>query len=276
MEKKILKSPNGSYDILQPLGKTKKFKLYSCRNGDKSYILKIAATTEHNALIADEAEFLSEMRGHAALLEDEYMAVKSDPNVFLNYQLCFPDLHESFISERQGGRRVNILDFHAVPDLRTLVPVRHITTRDKVRVDCKTSAWMMGKLLKFLTFSYSQNISPGRMTGDNVLIEREQHFILFFDMTAAAYHQDLVPADIRKEQIAKAAAIITIALGGDATTGEYYEDGQDPQGMYASYLYHLACGGEDDASRAHTDFYKLVESLWPREYWPYTTFPLQG
>ena len=265
-----------SYEIVKKLGETKRFNLYLCTCSKKAYILKIASKPEFNILLALEASILADMRSHAAFLEDAYTKIKTDPNVLLNYQLCFPDIHDSFVSDKQKGRHLNIIGFNAVEDVGNLVPVRHITTRDQVRVDCKTSAWMLGKLLKFIAFAHNQKMSCGRMTGDNVLIEREQHFILYFDMTRASYHGDEVPQDIRKTEIMKAAGIITMALGGDSTTGEYFADEQDPEGKYASFVYHLVCGGESDANKAHSDFYTLVELLWPRTFWPYTTFPLEG
>jgi len=162
-----------------------------------------------------------------------------------------------------------------VDGLSTLVPVGHITSRDCVRVDPKTSAWMLGKLLKLLVFLHSQNISLGpHVTGENILIERHEHYVIVFDLTGAVFHSEGIPQEIAREEISQAAREVIYVLGGDPDMGVLPKDEQDADGRYANYVLGLARGGECDAKEAHAKFYELVRSLWPREYWPFTSHPL--
>lgn len=267
--------PSGRYGIGKILGKTSRFNSYICalEGGDQG-ILKIASTTEYNSLLDREAMILTDMASEAIRLEEKYARVKEDKDSLLNYQICFPHLVESFIAPTQGDRRVSILTFPAVEDIGTLVPLGHLASRDHVRVDRKTSAWMMGKFLKILVFAHSQNISVNEVTCDNILIERDQHYVIIFDWTLATIHQGGVPHDITREDISRGAGEIIRALGGDPSSGELPNDDQDLDGRYRKYLYDLVRGNEHDASYAHECFYTLVRSLWPRVYWPFTTYNL--
>lgn len=275
MAKQVLKSAINAYQILKPIGATGQFKMYLCQKEEgKTYVLKIAVSVESNPLLDREAFILNKMRCEAAQLEEEYAKIKRKPEEMLNYQLCFPDLAESFIASGQGNRRVNILGFLAIDEISNLVPVKHLASRDRVRVDRKTSAWMMGKFLKILVFAHSQDIAVGRVSGDNILIERNEHYVLVFDWTSAIICQDGVSEDTAREEISQGAVAMINALGGDPSTGKFPDDDQDADDRYAHHLYALACGNENDAHRAHARFYSLVRSLWPREYWPFTSYSL--
>ncbi len=270
--KQVIKSPTGTYEILKRIGETACFNLYLCKSGEITFILKIAATVEHNALLDREAFVLQEMRSEAARLEDEYARIKDNPEEVLNYHFCFPDIVETFIAPNQGSRRVNILGFSAVDDLGSLVPIRHLMSRDHVRVDRKTSAWMMGKFLKILVFAHSQNISVGRISGDNILIGRDDHYVALFDWTLSTMYTKRISTDVVCKEIAQGAREVILALGGDLKDGTFFDDEADPDNRYAAYLYALASGEENSAQRAHERFYLLVRSLWPRSYWPFTAY----
>jgi len=265
-----IKSPTRVYEILKRIGNPETFSLYLCKAKEKTYILKIADVVEHNALLDREAFVLQEMRSEAARLEEEYAKIRDNPEEMLNYQFCFPDIVETFIAPNQGSRRVNILGFSAVDDLGSLVPIRHLMSRDHVRVDRKTSAWMMGKFLKILVFAHSQNISVGRISGDNILIERDKHYVALFDWTFSTMYTKRISTDVVCKEIAQGAREVILALGGDLKDGTFFDDEADPDNRYAAYLYALASGEENSAQRAHERFYLLVRALWPRSYWPFT------
>lgn len=275
MAERIIKSPKNQYTVLKQIGQTKEYTLYFCRlPTEKIAVFKIAAAVEYNPLLDREALLLNNMREEAKQLEEEYAKVKGSPEQMLNYQFCFPDLVESFITSTQGDRRISILDFPAVDDLTNLVPIRHLTTRDRVRVDRKTSAWMMGKFLKILVFTHSQRISS-KITDDNILIERNQHYISLFDFSSAIIHNESIPDHVACEEISRSATAMIGVLGGNPKTGELPNDReQDPNNHYADHLYALASGKECIARYAHERFYALVRSLWPRGYWPFTTHNL--
>jgi hypothetical protein len=53
----------------------------------------------------------------------------------------------------------------------------------------------------------------------------------------------------------------------------------DPQladDRYEKFLFSLVSGSVPDADKAHAEFYKLIKSFWGREFWPYTTYSLNG
>lgn len=270
-------------DELKLLGETKQFRMYECQlpEGAGCGILKIATSAVYNSLLDREAMLLQIMRSEAAQMEkeyaeEEYAKVKKDPQHLLRYEFCFPDLVDSFEAEDQGDRRVNILRFHMIEeDLGRLVPIEHITERDRVRVDPKTSAWMLGKTLKTLVFAHDQNISLENWV-ENILIERNEHYAILFDWSAAVIHVDGIPEEIARGEIAQAAQAVITALGGDIKTWQIPADPQDADGNYGRYLRYLAEGNEYDASRVHTRFYELVRSLWPeRGFWPFTSYPIE-
>jgi hypothetical protein len=279
----IVKSPSTEYVIKTKLGKedariaaTAQYNLYICTSASRSeqeLLLKVAASAEDNGVLDREAFLLRSMRTEALRLETEYAALKGE-GTFLNYQLGFPEVMETFLSEQQGGRRVLVLGFGVADDLGKLVPIAHVRTRDCVRVDPKTSAWIMGKTLKILVFAHSQGISVGNLSGENILIERDWHCVTLLDWSAAMFHTDEVPQDIACKEISRAAQEVIILLGGDPATGKIPDDDQITDGCYAGILRSLVCGNYNNASRAHHEFYELVEILWGRKYHPYTSYPL--
>ena len=174
-------NPDGfAYEVGPLIGSTEKFKLYHCpHSGYNACILKIATLPEHNGILDREADLLDTLKKEAAKAQAEFSAHAENDNAFLNYQLQFPNLLDSFIDPNQGKRRINILDLSLVAEeLRQLVPLSHIISREKLRVDPRTSAWIMGKLLKLLVFTQSLGIHIGNLCRDNILINREQHLSL--------------------------------------------------------------------------------------------------
>jgi len=222
---------------------------------------------------------LRELKRHAVDLEAKYDQVKEDPKDLLNYDLQFPDVLDSFVLEAQGGRRINILGFRAVERMASLVPVIGITRREYLRVDLRSSVWMMGKLLKLLTFTHSLGCTAGKLNGNNLLIEPDLHHIVVFDWSHAAFDEEGVSRDSSRAEIQQAARSVITALGADLHTGTFIDDGAATNGgdvfdPYTTHLWHLATGGQWSASRAHAEFYAVVDQLWKREFYPFTTLPL--
>jgi hypothetical protein len=272
-----LRSPAGTcYQVGKPIGETESFRLYECADPEgRQCILKIAATAENNPLLDREAFVLRLMREEASRLEAEYV-IEAGEDKALNYHFCFPGIVESFIFAEQGNRRVNVLSFFNIAnELSELVPVSHILTRDRVRVDPKTSAWMLGKLLKLLVFTQDQGIAINNLAGDNILVNREQHFVAVFDWTAAVISDGCLPGVLVREEIKQATKAIINVLGGNPETHEIPPDSQLEDGGYAKLLDQLAGGVYDDAPDAHSAFYNLVRAVWPkRGFHPFTAYPV--
>jgi hypothetical protein len=278
-------SPNGvKYSIKERPGRddnrikaTSCFNFYICttpEHPEQELVLKIATEVEYNNLLGQEVSRLHFLRGQAVDLEKEYLHISKEKEPVLNYQLGFPKVVDSFVSETQGGRRVAILGFDIANELGNLVPVLHVTTRDRVRVDPKTSAWILGKFLKLLVFFQSQNISVGQVSGGNMLIERDQHYLAFFDLSDAVFYPEGVPKEIFRNEISKIAQAVIVLLGGSGASGKIPCDDQLTDGRYEKILGRLAFGDYDDAAKAHEEFYQVMRALWGKKFHPYTTYLL--
>lgn len=269
-----IQSPKGIYVVGKELGKDDRFKMYHCIAGDnKVCILKIARKTAFNGLLDREAFLLETMKAEAESLEEEYRRIKGTDQVWLNYHFFFPQVIETFISKEQGNSRINILSMaHIASDLDKLTPISYLLSRENVRVDPRSSAWILGKLLRMLVFIQSQNISVKDLSGDNILINREKHYVSLFDWTKAVLGNSPMPKEIVSVEIAKVAELITSILGGDPETGKLPEDKQLVDKRYENFIKNMADGLVDDIGQAHDKFYELIWSLWPRKFHQFTTY----
>ncbi|MFA6535829.1 MAG: hypothetical protein WC250_00210 [Candidatus Paceibacterota bacterium] len=268
-----------TYQVGKQIGQTEHHRIYECTLPDgQPAILKIALETSDNSSLDHEAVIIRIMTEEAKLLEAEFAETseaKEHPEIRLNYHFYFPALIESFIADEQGGRRINVVAFpNVAKKLVELVPILHLTTRDRIRIDPRTSAWILGKLLKMLGFTHNLNIEIGNLSGDNILINREGHFVAVFDWTGAKFADGALSDGVKAKEISQVTRAVVVALGGDPETGELLEDAQLPDEKYRELLQKLLSEGEASAKQAHGDFYRLVYGQWPREYHPFTAYPL--
>ncbi|HWQ60074.1 MAG TPA: hypothetical protein VN420_02910 [Candidatus Fimivivens sp.] len=268
---------NGShrYRVGRQVADAGTYRLYLCTEEDTAHqrLLQVASETAHNGQLDRVAYVLSELEHRADDVEREYAGKQAGSNDRLNYGIGFPELLDTFQDDRQGGRRINVLAFRNVPDIGKMVPLGNIT-RHRIRPDVRTSVWIMGKLLKLLTFVHSEGISVGLVTGNNVLIEKDAHYVLVFDWSKARIHPDSVAIEARRADIVNAARTVITLLGGNPVTGDFPEDEGGRFHPYTDYLFRLACGGETRAERAHARFYELADSFWKPEYYRFTAKPL--
>ncbi len=270
---------NGSrqYFVGDLVAETAAYRLYLCsaKNGGCEYLLQVAVDLTANGALDRAAYFLRMLSREAEDLEQEYAKVKTKPEKMLNYQYSFPDVVDSFVSQDQGGRRINILRFHSVDDVRQMVPLYNIVHRDFRRVDIRTSIWIMGKLLKIIAFVHDSGISMGEaIRSGNILIEPSKHYVVFFNWEDVQKNCDVVSTSLVREDIKNAAECVIETLGG-TSEGGVLEDGSRESGPYIERLVSLARRGDRDAGTAHREFYSLVDSLWPRGFYPFTSLPLR-
>lgn len=272
-------SPTGAeYTVAEdPIAETSEFRLYICTlpQGGQG-LLKVAVAVEHNHELDREAFVLRSMMESAQEVETEYQAT-GPKGGRLNYQFCFPHIVESFVLDEQGGRRVNIMSFSEIVknDLVELVPLEHLRSEDHVRIDPKTSAWIMGKMLKFLVFTHSIGVLVNNLSGTNILINRDGHYVAVFDWLSAKMTDEIDPDD-RSNEISMIATEVVLALNGDPETGEIPADDQLPDDRYANLLKQFINGVYDDALEAHRAFYELIERLWPEGgYHPFGSYDLE-
>lgn len=240
---------------------------------DQELMLKIATGVGYNGHLDREAFLLTSMRERALRLEVEYALARPGAGT-LNYQIGFPELVETFLAPDQDNRRVLILGFDATNTIGDLAPVQLILSRDRVRVDPKTSAWFLGKLLKIMAFAHSQTISIGDLTAENILIVREDHLVSVFDWTKAKLHNVELPKELVRGEIRAATRLAILLLGGNPDSGEIPVNDQLADQTYQAFLTSLLSGAYSNASMAHSAFYETVEALWGRKFHRYTTFPI--
>ena len=195
---------------------------------------------------------------------------------FLNYHYFFPQLLETFVSPEQENSRISLLSFsHVAKSLSKLSPIGHLIAREKIRIDPRSSAWILGKLLKLLSFAHDQGIAVGNLTGENILINREQHYVMVADWTQAIISPGTLPISTTKKEIAQVAIETTLALNGNSKNGKLRPSEQLSDDRYESFIRDLITESyEYDAFTIHSKFYKLIRSIWPSKFHPFTTHPL--
>lgn len=271
----IIESKSHHYEVGEKVAVTGNYRLYLCvREDGRQCLLQIAAEVGNNGELERMAYFLESIKTYAARLEEEYALVKEDPKDLLNYQFGFPELLDSFICEQQGGRWVNILTFWNVDDVGKISPLNSIIFKDRLRVDLRTSAWIMGKALKLLVFTHSQGISIGRVDGNNVLLDTEQHYVIFFELTHAQDYPEGVPEEIRCQEISQVARTVIALLGGNFEAKSFPDDVGEEFKAYTNFLLDLAEGNQGNTKRVHEQFYQLVDGLWKREFYPFTAYTI--
>lgn len=272
----ILEHGSKRYQVGDKVAETATYRIYLCTEVEtgKQCLRQIAREVEHNGGLDRAAYVLRELKQTSDLFEAEY--AKSGSGRLLSYERLFPALVDSFIPEDQGKRRVNILAFSEVDDITTMVPLSNLAIKDHLRVDLKTSAWILGRLLKLLAFAHGEGITVRMLTGSNILLEPAQHFAVVFDWSSAQTHSTEIPVEHRKDDIASAAKAVFGAAGGDPETGNYPYDSEldDGSRRYVEVVLRLANRRESDAQRAHKQLYELLGELYGRNFHPFTTLPL--
>lgn len=266
----IIENQDRRYEVGDQVAQASNYRLYLCRQEgvERQCLLQIAVDAAHNGALDRAAYILAELKRRADELEEEYVKVKTDPKMMLNYDLGFPELLDSFVCQEQGGRRINILAFRSVDDVSKMVPIGNIIHRDGKRVDLRTSAWITGKSLKLFVLAHSMGISI-RPDNTNILIEPDEHYVVFFDWSDSTFYSTEIPSETRSEAIAKMAQVVITLVGGDYETRSFPDD-EGGMEEYKTILLALADGVYHNAEKAHARFYEIVDALWERAYYPFT------
>lgn len=254
---------------------TDAYKIYAITLPEKKAgMLKIGISAADNGILDREAFVLQYLKKEAVRLEESY-ASKHPGNPPLNYQIVFPELLESYIDKEQDGRRVNVMSLTAVADkLSDLSPLSWISEREGIRIDPRTSAWILGKLLKALSFAHNQGVMVKDLSGDNILINRNEHLVHIFGWEQAQIYSDPVPAPEAADEISQITQQVVIALGGNPDTGDIPADEQLEDSRYADMIKSLVRGEARNASDAHSAFYALIRSMWPTSFHHFTAYKL--
>jgi len=271
----IRSSTGKTYVVGSELGSNNRFKFYQCVvDEDKSCILKIARKPAFNGLLDRETFLLKTLEQSALELEVEYKKVNKTDKL-LNYHFFFPKLLESFISNEQGGSRISIVSFnHVANDLSDLTPLSYLKEKEEARIDPRSSAWILGKLLTMLAFLKDQSVFVNDLSGDNIFINRSQHYVMLFDWTQATSGNGEISKDLAALNISKVAKEVIKALDGYFVSKKLPENDQLIGNDYEKYLFELSSGLWKDFILAHKKFYDIVLSVWPREFYRFKTYYL--
>lgn len=258
-----------NYSVGKLIFNTEHFRLYICKveKTGKNCLLQISSDVEHNGKIELAAFVLGQLRHYSDSIETEYAL--THPNEKVNYDRLFPTVYASFISKEQGERRVNILHFKDMDDIFSLVPLTNLLEKDKLRISLETSGWILGRLLKLLSFVHECGYSI-EISGDNVLIVPDNHYVVVPDWSKVLVHGKSVPRQIQSSNVRSAAMAVFTAIGGNSDGSYAYSETND----YIKYIGGLAIDGEAPAIKAHQDFYEIAHQVFGKKFFPFQAFPI--
>lgn len=276
MEKNLIpiSSPGGKIYYVGPQrGETETTRTYLCFTDDKNwYFLKVAVSPQDNSLLEKEEFILKTLREESDKLEEEYLSKFPDKGP-LNNHFFFPEVVDSFIVEDGGSRRVLVLSLmHIAKESKELSPLSFVIERerDNLSIDSRTSAWILGKLLKMLVFTQDVGVLVGDLSISNILINKEKHYVSIFDWGNALFNNSPISEDECIAEISEVAIGVVEALDGNPITGEIPVDAELTDPRYAEYIKLLVEGKTGDARNSHKEFYSIVHSIW-KGFYPYTT-----
>ena len=241
--------------ITQPLAEGESVRYYVCRTPEGgSALLAVAASKELNGVLEQTEQMLAALAEAAERYERENAACGGKP---LGYDRLFPRLRCAEDAAVQGGRRVQVL---TLPEGTELPPAVILDNGD--RVDLKTGAWILGRMLKLLGFAHAVGMTvPVEEAG--VLIDPNRHGLVFYDWTRVRRWPEGVPPE-REAAAVSAAAAFCLKLTGepdDCTPGE-----RD----YLALLRDMTRLRYDSAMAAHQAFYTLIRQIWGIAFHPFT------
>lgn len=263
-------SKTAEYDVSELVAEAVNYRLYICKDvaSGQQALLQVATEVVQNGGLERAAFILRMLKQTSDLFEAEYARIGGEG--LLSYERLFPGVLDSFISEDQGRRRLNVLSISEVDDLHRLVPLSNLMDRSNLRIALPSSAWVIGRLLKLLAFAHGETITVRGLTSNNILIEPERHFVVVLDWTQSLTEPAGISSTFCRDDISSAAKAVFSAIGGNPDTGDFPYDGDR---RYVDFLWRLVSRRESNAERAHNQFYELVDELWGRKFRPFETLP---
>jgi serine/threonine protein kinase len=268
-----------TYTVTGLLRTEDSYTLYSCTSlvNPREQMLKVANSPQYNGSLDKESFTLRSLAHAARSAESSFAKQKSatEDAVFLNYHLAFPTVIETFVTEEEMLRIV-VLAFSSAANVTDLLPLSAIGARDNQRIDIRASAWVLGKTLKIMSFMHSNRLLVGDYSGDNILLNPKEHYVSLFDFSKVSKVSN-ISSDESGAEILQSAESVFEALDGfehyKVEQGYFAHNGVDIT-PYVAYLNTLRSGRIRSAAKAHEGFYAVCDSIWPRKFLPFTTYPL--
>ena len=253
-----VKSEDGLKSL--PLAETKTYRLYVAKlPSGQLGLMKIALTSKFNNLIVKESQILKSMQRLAQEIDEKRTKSKETPPF---YGAMFPQVIEEFDA---GGRRAMFLGYkECIDNFKQLVPLSVITATE--RVDLQTTHWVLGKLLKLLTFFHSWGITYAinLVNTSNVLVETNLHGVFVLDFSEAI--EEPMKKDRINDIMAAGKMAWEIAGGTDDNDPPFDKDIMSWQSYtnYLNFIRRLMNGETDDAYEELFSIYELSDQIWPK------------
>lgn len=172
-------------EVWNRIGEASKFRIYSGKtdNGEQ-VILKVAKKFEDGDILAEEASKFNILRTFETQVS---LLQKQQGHTNSHYDWLFANLNSSFMEPTQGDRRINVFMIPDI-DLNKLIPLTKL--HDKIEIDVRTSAWILGRFLKFYSFfellAASEDDSVAKyplFSPDDYLIGPENHRLIYYNFS---------------------------------------------------------------------------------------------
>ncbi len=266
----VITGKRGTYQPIRRFGSNDSINYHLCldQNG-KQLILAIASSISQNGKV-DQYEYLLSRLEEASNRYQKLYNQKVGDGRLLHYDWLFPKVVESFMHlDRKGQRQLVVLDF---PDanLEGATALLEIVRTGK-RVDLRTSAWIMGRMLKLSGFLHENNIYCP-MVLQEFLIIPDEHRLILLDWTQATLER-ILSETYSRYSIQQAAECTLRLLGATHHDGIWSYDYEiaESERPYLECLTELHRGTISEGNLAHQQFYAVVHSIWKKEFYPFTT-----
>lgn len=243
----------------QPLIETPVFKMYVSKlPSGQIGLMKINTKPEHIGTLKSEYRALSTLQQISEQLDAEAISAGDVPP---NHGAMIPQVIEML--QPDEDRVVIFLGYHAsIQTYRQMKPLSFLTHEG--RIDLKSSAWILGKMLKTVAYVHSLDFSINRLDSTNIMLETDVHgtFVLDFSKANDEPTDEEIVADVMN--LAKS---VWIAAGGDdeVLPNHDVEIMTDEEHIrFCEFLRELMDDGMD-SNQAHKESYKLFDSIWPRK-----------
>lgn len=231
------------YTVHDLVASNSRYELFLCKDkSDNEYLYQ--SPKEFDDGMDKNAMILDSLNTRSKVIQEQTKNV-------LNYHLGFPRIVDRFSDDVKSSY---VIGFSGDSKVSTFMPLIKLC-KDGFRVDLRTSAWIMGKLLKIVSFAHNNGIEVVDLTANNVLIQPDHHYTVVFDWSKSEM-VEITPLVVKKE-IKKIANLIIKILGGDLEAVKEC----DADSVYIDYIEQLARIGDTSVIKVHTNFYSIVDSL---------------
>lgn len=227
-------------------------------------LLKVPYDKLCNNLIQNEADFL---RFLAEKSEESERKNEELGNVYLiHYDWLFPVLEDSFLTgPEQGGRQMNLLSIRDA-QVDDFVPLAKMFS--DYRVDARTSAWMLGRMLKLQTF-VEQCGASFCAHRDYIIFEPKNHRLVYLNWLDATRNPDNCEDNVASLKESVNCFMCWTNWYSEEEGLEYDSDRFKNEAKLLK-TYSFLAEYEIDAMEAHYMLYKTLDSIWERNYYPFT------